>query len=101
MMGVDQVGAGQGRRQGGRQRVGGVVLEEGERPQRAPSQPARLAPPLSTGAERDELAVDFRGQGAGQFERVALAAAEQAVRPEWCWSDVDNAHAGNRLTHAR
>jgi hypothetical protein len=52
-------------------------MEEGERPQGAHAQAARLAVVARTRAEGDQLAVDVRGQRAGQLQRIALAAAEQ------------------------
>ncbi len=76
MMGMDEIGARQCRRQGGRQWVGGMAMQVGERPQRLPPQPAGLAVPLPARAEGDQFAVDVGGERAGQLERITLAAAE-------------------------
>lgn len=96
---VDDIGATQRCWQRGGQGVRGVTVKVSEWPQGAPPQPTRLAPPVTKRAKGDQLAVDVGGQRARQFERITLAAPEQALGTERCWSNVYDAHAGNRPPH--
>ena len=61
---------------------------------------AEIAVVARTQAEGDQLAVDVRGQRAGQLQRIALAAAKQARRSERRWGDVNDAHVDRRLADA-
>lgn len=101
MMGVDQVRPGQRGEKPRRDRVGDVAAAEPAGTEGADAQPAGLAVLIAAPAEGDQLAVDLPRQSAGQLERVALAAAEQAGESKWRGSDVDDAHAGRRLSNSR
>ena len=79
MMRVDHIGPGQRRGELRRDRLGGVAAQARQWPQHPYLQPARLAPPPRPGAERDQPDVRVGGQRPGQFQRVALAPAVQAL----------------------
>ncbi len=91
MVRVDDVCARQCRRELGRDGVGRMA-EVRDRSQDAHAEPSRLTrkPPLPP--ERDELAIDVPRDRPRELERIALAAAEDAVHPECGRSDVYDAH---------
>ena len=76
------------------------MAEVGDRAQRPDAQSPRLAALAGGRPKGEQLALDVVGQGAGQFERIALAAAEQATGPEGCWSDLDDTHVSRHLADA-
>ena len=92
MMRVHDVGTSQHSHQAGRERMRRMAADPAQRRQRSAPQAARFALEACSAAEGDQLALDMRGQRAGQLERVALAPAEQAVRPEWRRRNMDDAH---------
>ena len=89
-MRVHDVGSREGCREAGRDGVRRVP-EMDERPQEAHDEPARLANGPRR-AEGHELALDAAGEGAGQLERVALAAAEDPAAAERRRGDVNDSH---------
>lgn len=92
VMGVDDVGRGERACEpepGGMRRMPG---EMDERAEDADAKAARVAAEARRAAEDDELAVDVPGEGSRELERIPLAAAEDAGRPEERGSDVDDAH---------
>ena len=91
MVGVDDVGAGERTGKAGRDGMCDVA-EVRDRPQNADVQAARLRRGAGSRPERHELALDAACERARELERVALAAAEDAVHPERCRSDVYDAH---------
>src|SRR6266540_6410636 len=97
MMGVDEVGVGQGARQAGGQRMGRMAAEVGERRQGPDLEARRVADLVRAAPESDQLAVGLSSQRASQLERVALAAAEQSGRAKWRRSYVNDPHASGRL----
>ena len=80
MMGMDDVRArlelDQRAQQAGRDRVGGVAAHPAHGAQRPHPQTTGLALGTRVPAKGQQLAVDVLCQGAREFERVALAAAE-------------------------
>jgi len=76
MMRVDDIRAGERRRQPEGQRMGRVAAQVSERAQDADSQPIRLAVLAGLATKTDQLAVDFCRECPRQFERVPLTAAE-------------------------
>jgi hypothetical protein len=80
VMGVDDLGAGQGRREPRGHRLGRVAAQPGQRAQHPDPEAAVLAPAARAGAEGDQLAVDLGGQGPGQLQRVPFSPAVQ-TRP--------------------
>jgi glycosyltransferase involved in cell wall biosynthesis len=89
-MGVDDVGSGQGGRQGGRDGMSGVT-EMRDRPQDPHAQPVLLAD-ARAGAEGHELALHMAGEGAGELDGIALAAAEDPGVAERRGRDVNDPH---------
>lgn len=82
MMGVDDVRAGFSRdldqraQQTGRNRIRGVAAQPAHGAQRPHPQTTWLTLDTRLPAKSEQFAIDLPGQGAGEFERVALAAAE-------------------------
>ncbi len=76
------------------------MAKVGDRAQRPDAQATRLAALAGDRSKGEQLALDGARQGAGQLERIALAAAEQATGPEGCWSDLDDTHVSRRLADA-
>src|SRR5439155_19966525 len=97
MMRMDEVGSGQGCQQARRQGMGRVASQVAERSEGSAAEAAGLAKRAGAAAEADQFAVELLGQRAGQLEREALAAAEQAVWPEGSRGNLDDAHAASRL----
>jgi hypothetical protein len=64
MMRVDDICSGEGREQPRCDRVSRMLVEEGERPERAEAQTARIADAARSGAKGDQLAVNVAGQRA-------------------------------------
>jgi hypothetical protein len=76
MMGMDDVGAGDGSEQAWRHRVGRVTAQPAQRAQRPPRKSARFTLNVRAPTEGEQLALDVPGQRPRQLERVAFAAAE-------------------------
>jgi glycosyltransferase involved in cell wall biosynthesis len=89
---VDDVRLGKGMTEPERERMGGMAAEERDRAESPDPQTAGLAPGTRFGGEADELAIDQAGKRAGELERIALTAPEDARRAEERWCDVDHAH---------
>ena len=95
VMGVHHVGFAEGGDQLRRHRVGGVPTAMPPGGQHAHVEAAAVAPHTRMRSERDELAVHagYPGRGPGQLERVAFAAAEEAVTTEWGWCYMEDPDA--------
>ena len=78
-----------------------MTPEEGDRAQRAHAQTTGLAAPLRPAAEGQQLTIDVCSERPSQFERVALAAAEQTRGAERCRSDMNDTHVSRRLADPR
>jgi glycosyltransferase involved in cell wall biosynthesis len=92
LMGMDDLGLGEGMTEPGREGMRGMAAEEGDRAEDADSQAAGLAPSARFPGEADELAVDLARERTGELERVALSASEDARRAEERRSDLDHPH---------
>jgi glycosyltransferase involved in cell wall biosynthesis len=92
LVGMDDVGFGEGVTEPGREGMRGMAAEEGDRAEDADSQAAGLVPSARFPGEADELAVDLARERTGELERVALSASEDARRAEECRSDLDHPH---------
>jgi glycosyltransferase involved in cell wall biosynthesis len=90
VVGMDELRAGQRRRQPWRDGMRGVP-EERDRAQDAHHETVRLPDPRGR-AERDELALGAAGEGAGELERVALPAAEDPALAERRRRHVNHSH---------
>src|SRR5215203_1532443 len=75
-----------------REGMGGMAAEEGDRTKDADSQAAGVAPRARLPREADELAVDLTSERAGELERIALTAPEDARGAEERRRDVDHPH---------
>jgi glycosyltransferase involved in cell wall biosynthesis len=89
---VDDVRLGQGMTDPERERMGRMAAKERDGAEGPDPQTSGLAPGARLAGEGDELAVDLAGERAGELERIALTAPEDARRAEERWCDVDDAH---------
>ena len=76
MMGVDDLGARDRARKGGRDVMSGMPVQPGDGAQRATAQAAWFDLAMRVTTEADQLTVDVASQGSCQLHWVAFAAAE-------------------------
>jgi glycosyltransferase involved in cell wall biosynthesis len=89
---MDDVGAGKGMTEPGRERMGRMAAEEGDRAQDTDAQAAGIAPRARFPGEADELAIDLTRKRASELERIALTAPEDPGRAEERGRDVNHPH---------
>ena len=92
LVGMDDVGLTKGMAESERDRVGRMTAEERDRAQDPDPQAARVGPNTTLACEADELAINLAGERAGELERIALTAPEDAGRAEEGRCDVDYPH---------
>jgi glycosyltransferase involved in cell wall biosynthesis len=91
-VGVDDVGAVERPGKLRRERVHRVPARVPERAERAHAHPGWIADEPRPGAEGHQVDLGMAGQGAGELDRVAFTAAQQAAGAERGGRDMDDPH---------
>jgi glycosyltransferase involved in cell wall biosynthesis len=89
---MDDVGVGKRVTEPEREGMGRMAAEEGDGAEDADAEAVGFAPRARLTGEGDELTVDLARQRAGELERIAFAAPEDARRAEKRGRDVDHPH---------
>jgi glycosyltransferase involved in cell wall biosynthesis len=92
MMRVDEVRLRERTTESKRERMGGVTANQSDGAKDPETEAAGVPPSAGRPAEGDQLAIDMPRERTAEFERIALAAPEEACRTEERRSDVDNPH---------